>query len=92
MEEKDAKTLSFQLEKEIGNAYILFGFEYNGKPMLMLHLSPALVDQGMNAVQIIKGLAKHIQGGGGGQPFFATAGGKMIEGLDKAIADASPAG
>lgn len=91
MEEKDAKTLSFQLEKEIGNAFILFGFEQNGKPMLMLQLSPSLVEQGMNAVQIIKGLAKHIQGGGGGQPFFATAGGKMMEGLDKAIAEASQA-
>ncbi len=85
MEEKDAKTLSFQLEKEIGNAYILFGFENNGKPMLMLQLSPSLVDQGMNAVIIIKDLAKHIQGGGGGQPFYATAGGKKLEGLDEAL-------
>ncbi|MEP7266994.1 MAG: alanine--tRNA ligase [Saprospiraceae bacterium] len=85
MEEKDAKTLSFQLEKEIGNAYILFGFENNGKPMLMLQLSPSLVDKGMNAVIIIKDLAKHIQGGGGGQPFYATAGGKKLEGLDEAL-------
>jgi len=92
MEEKDAKTLSFQLEKEIGNAYILLGFVQSGKPMLMLHLSSALVENGLNAVQIIKGLAKHIQGGGGGQPFFATAGGKWIDGIDKAISEASPVG
>lgn len=85
IDEKDAKSLSFQLEKEVENAYILFGFIANGKPMLMLHLSESLVHKGMNAVQIIKDLAKHIQGGGGGQPFYATAGGKWIEGLDKAL-------
>ncbi len=92
IEEKDAKSLSFQLEKEMGIAYILFGFVQGGKPMLMLHLSGELVEKGLNAVQIIKGLAKHIQGGGGGQPFFATAGGKWIEGIDHALTEGKTAG
>ncbi|MEO5583423.1 MAG: alanine--tRNA ligase [Saprospiraceae bacterium] len=86
LEEKDAKTLSFQLEKEIGNAYILFGFISNGKPMLMLQISPSLIEsKKLNAVQVIKELSVHIQGGGGGQPFYATAGGKNAEGLNKAL-------
>jgi alanyl-tRNA synthetase len=86
IEEKDAKTLSFQLEKEIGNAYILFGFISNHKPMLMLQISPSIIESHkLNAVQIMKELASHIQGGGGGQPFFATAGGKNAEGLAKAL-------
>jgi alanyl-tRNA synthetase len=45
-------------------------------------------DKGMNAAQMVKNLATHIQGGGGGQPFFATAGGKDVSGLEKAIESA----
>jgi alanyl-tRNA synthetase len=45
-------------------------------------------DKGMNAAQMVKNLATHIQGGGGGQPFFATAGGKDVGGLEKAIESA----
>ncbi len=86
LEEKDAKSLSFQLEKEVGPAYILFGFVANDKPMLMLQISSDLVkSHNMNAIQIIKELAVHIQGGGGGQPFYATAGGKNADGLHKAL-------
>jgi alanyl-tRNA synthetase len=85
LDEKNAKTLSFQLEKELGNAYILFGFISDGKPMLLLHLSASLVEQGLNAVSIIRPLAKLIEGGGGGQPFYATAGGKSVAGLERAL-------
>ena len=88
LDEKDAKTLSFQLEKELSPAYILFGFISAGKPMLMLHLSKELVDKGMNAVNLIKKLAVHIEGGGGGQAFYATAGGKNADGLTAAIVEA----
>lgn len=88
MEEKDAKTLSFQLEKEIGNAWILFGLIGNGKPMIMLHISNNLVaSKALNAMTTVKSLATHIQGGGGGQPFFATAGGKNVDGLEKALSE-----
>lgn len=89
VDEKDAKTLSFQLEKELGNAYILFGLISNHKPMLMLHISAELVkSKSMNAVMIIKDLAAHIQGGGGGQPFYATAGGKEADGIQAALNEA----
>ena len=89
LDEKDAKTLSFQLEKELSPAYILFGFISGGKPMLMLHLSRELVEtKGMNAVGLIKKLAVHIEGGGGGQAFFATAGGKNPDGLTTALVEA----
>ncbi|MDZ4708633.1 MAG: alanine--tRNA ligase [Saprospiraceae bacterium] len=89
LEEKEAKNLSFQLEKELSPAYILFGFIANGKPMLMLQLSNELVQsKSMNAVQLIKGMATHIQGGGGGQPFYATAGGKNPSGLKAALDEA----
>jgi alanyl-tRNA synthetase len=89
LDEKEAKNLSFQLEKELSPAYILFGFVSNGKPMLMLQLSNELVQsKSMNAVQLIKGMATHIQGGGGGQPFYATAGGKNPSGLQAALDEA----
>jgi alanyl-tRNA synthetase len=80
------KTLAFQLEKETAPAAILLGNESDGKPMLTLILSKSLSDSGtLNASQLIRELAKDIQGGGGGQPFFATAGGKNLSGLDSAL-------
>ena len=60
--------------------------EWNGKPSLTLFLSQPLVDKGLNAATIVKSAAKHIQGGGGGQAFMATAGGRNSDGL-KAAAD-----
>ena len=56
-----------------------------GKPMISVVLSQALVDEGKNAGQIIKSAAKHIQGGGGGQAWMATAGGRNAEGLGAAM-------
>ena len=58
---------------------------YEGKPSITVLLSDDLVARGYNAVNITREAAKLIQGGGGGQPFFATAGGKNPEGLDKAM-------
>lgn len=57
----------------------------DGKPSLTLFLSQALVDEGMHAGKIIREAAKYIQGGGGGQAFMATAGGKYVNGLDEAL-------
>ncbi len=84
------KTLAFQLETEVGNCCIVFGLESDGKPQIMVAVSRELTEAGpkLHAGNMVRELAKEIQGGGGGQPFFASAGGKDASGLDKAIAKA----
>ena len=64
---------------------IVLGSVAGGKPSLMVILGQTLVDAGKNASNIVRNAGKEIQGGGGGQPFFATAGGKNPDGLDKAM-------
>ena len=58
---------------------------WEGKPMISVFLSQPLVDEGKNAGAMIKSAAKHIQGGGGGQPWMATAGGRDVNGLNAAM-------
>ena len=83
---KAMKNLAYQLEQELGNALIIFGAEVNGKPQLMVTISEGLTkEKDLHAGNIIRELAKEIKGGGGGQAFFATAGGKDASGLDAAI-------
>ena len=81
------KTLAFQLRtKYPENLFCVLGSIINEKPQLAVMLSDNLVsEKGLNASNIVRELAKEIEGGGGGQAFFATAGGKKAEGLDKAI-------
>lgn len=80
------KNLAYQLEKELAPAVIVFGAEVNGKPQLMVVISKELTESsGLHAGNMIRELAKEIKGGGGGQPFFATAGGKDVSGLDAAL-------
>ncbi|HRD81765.1 MAG TPA: alanine--tRNA ligase [Saprospiraceae bacterium] len=80
------KTLAYQLEKELGNAVVVLGAMVNEKPLLTVIISQNLVDtKGLHAGNMVRELAKEIQGGGGGQPFFATAGGKDANGLEKAV-------
>jgi alanyl-tRNA synthetase len=80
------KTLAFQIRNIISEKlYFVAGSIYEGKPSLTILLSDDLVAGGMNAVNIARDAAKEIQGGGGGQPFFASAGGKNAEGIQKAI-------
>lgn len=64
---------------------LVVGTVYDEKPALTLFLSQPMVDAGYNAGKIIRSAAKYIQGGGGGQPFMATAGGKYVNGLDEAM-------
>ncbi len=59
--------------------------QWEGKPMISVFLSQPLVDAGLNAGAMIKSAAKHIQGGGGGQPWSATAGGRDVKGLNAAM-------
>ncbi len=82
---KTVKTLAYNLEEEMKDIIIAFGFESKGKPQLMVIISKNLVEKGHNAGTIVREIAKEIQGGGGGQPFFATAGGKNSAGLQKAL-------
>ena len=80
------KNLSFELKNQVDNLFFLAGAEIDGKAVLSLILSDNLVkEKNLNATNIIRELAKEIQGGGGGQPFYATAGGKNVAGLDVAI-------
>ncbi len=80
------KTLSYQMRNTINEKLlIVIGSVYDDKPSLTVLLSDDLVADGYNAVNLVRESAKHIQGGGGGQPFFATAGGKNPNGLDEAI-------
>ena len=80
------KSLAFATKDLVDNLYLVFATQIDGKPGLTVMLSDNLVkEKGLNASNIVKELAKEIQGGGGGQPFYATAGGKDLSGLDNAL-------
>ena len=80
------KQLAYELKAKIGDLYCVLGAEVNGKPQLAVMIAENLVaSKNLNAGQIIKEIAKEIKGGGGGQPFFATAGGNDVSGLKNAI-------
>jgi len=84
---KIAKTLISNLEKNAGNAVILLGVRSGDKVQLMLQISKTVIEaKGLHAGNIIRELSTFIDGGGGGQDFFATAGGKKAEGLNDAYA------
>ena len=83
------KDLAFQLGDEFENLFLLFGTEQNGKALLSCYISKDLAkEKDLHAGKIVKDLGKYIQGGGGGQPFFATAGGKKPEGINEALQEA----
>lgn len=83
------KNLAFQIEKEVDNAAIIFGAVVDDKPQLLIMINKELVSaKGLHAGNIVREAAKAMKGGGGGQPFMATAGGKDAGGLDAAIAQA----
>ncbi len=83
------KDLAYSLKNSIGNLFLVIGSESDGKANLAVLISDNLVsERKMNAGQIIRELAKHIQGGGGGQPGYATAGGKEVAGIQVALEQA----
>ncbi len=81
------KTLAFKLKNSIDQRLlVVIGSIFKGKPSLTVLLSDDLVEEGHSAVKMVREAAKYIEGGGGGQPFFAQAGGKNPAGLERAIA------
>lgn len=80
------KSIAFQIRNEMkGKMVFIGGTQTNGKPTLTVILSDDLIADGFNATTMVREAAKAIQGGGGGQPFFAQAGGKDVAGLEKAL-------
>jgi alanyl-tRNA synthetase len=80
------KDVAFNLGSKFDNLFLLFGAEQNGKALLTCYISKELVSsKGLNAGHVVRELGKYIQGGGGGQPFFATAGGKNPDGIKRAL-------
>ena len=80
------KNIAFQLRGELGDHFcFVAGTAFEGKPMLTVMLGEKLVADGLKAGALVKEAAKLIQGGGGGQPHFATAGGKNPDGLKAAV-------
>ncbi|WP_340064830.1 alanine--tRNA ligase [Ascidiimonas aurantiaca] len=83
------KDLVFTLANEVPNLFIVLASKNNGKAMLTCYISKDLVaSKGYDAGQVVRELGKLIQGGGGGQPFFATAGGKNPDGIPQVIQQA----
>jgi len=84
------KDLAFALGQNKENLFLVLASKKGGKPVISCYISKALVAaKDLNAGVIVRDLGKHIQGGGGGQAFFATAGGKNPEGISAALAAAA---
>jgi alanyl-tRNA synthetase len=80
------KTIAFEVRKSSENSVLVIGAVISGKANIVVMVSDKLVkEMNINAVEIIKEIAPEINGGGGGQPFLATAGGKNPDGIKKAI-------
>lgn len=85
------KTLAFGLKQELERFALVIGANVEGKPLLTLMFSDELIAKGLHAGNLIREVARHIKGSGGGQPFYATAGGKDVAGLDAAVSAAREA-
>ena len=79
------KDIAFQLRAEVDNSLVVIGSVFDGKPLLTAAAADSVVEHGVNIGKNIREAAKIIQGGGGGQPHFATAGGKNPEGIISAV-------
>lgn len=82
-----AKNVAFNVRAKSPENTIFVGatLDSSGKPLLTIMLTDDIVKSGLNASSLVREAAKAIQGGGGGQPGFAQAGGKNAEGLSKAV-------
>jgi alanyl-tRNA synthetase len=80
------KKLAFEIKNEVSNLYLVLAASIEEKPQIAVMFSENLVEEdGLDAGQMVRELAREIQGGGGGQKFFATAGGKDVKGLPRVI-------
>jgi len=89
LDSQGMKDLSFDLGGSLDQAILVLGSKKSGKALLSCYISKSLVSEHQkDAGEIIRNLGKYIQGGGGGQAFFASAGGKYIEGISTALSSA----
>ncbi|SEM20887.1 alanyl-tRNA synthetase [bacterium A37T11] len=81
-----AKNLAYALKDSVPHLFLVLAADYNGKPGITIMIDDAVVqEKKWHAGNLVREWAKEIGGGGGGQPFFATAGGKDLKGLDKVL-------
>ena len=85
LDQNAIKDLAFQLGGELGNLYFIAGTKNEDKALLTVYISKEITNDSLNAGKIVRELGKLIHGGGGGQPFFATAGGKNPNGIKDAL-------
>jgi alanyl-tRNA synthetase len=80
------KNMAYAIKNKFDNLVLVLAADIQGKPQVAVMLGDAVVaEKKFHAGELVKQLAKEIDGGGGGQPFFATAGGKKLEGLDSVV-------
>ena len=79
------KGIAFGLKPKFPNLVFVIGSAVGGKPALTVMLGDEIVSRGVDASKVVREAAKEISGGGGGQPFYATAGGKDVAGIENAI-------
>ena len=85
LDQSSIKDLAFALGTEIENLFFIVGTKNEDKAMLTVYISKNIVNEDLHAGKIVRELGKLIHGGGGGQPFYATAGGKNPEGIKEAL-------
>ena len=85
LDQSTIKDLAFQLGGEIDNLYFIVGSQNEGKAMLTVYISKNSTNDTLDAGKIVRELGKLIHGGGGGQPFYATAGGRNPKGIKQAL-------
>lgn len=80
------KKLAYDIKNKVDHLFLVIAAEISDKPQIAVMIDEQLIQTyGLHAGNMVKELAKHIKGGGGGQPFFATAGGKDVQGLDQVV-------
>ncbi len=84
------KKIAFELKNQFDDLLMILAADVGGKPQIAIMISESLISKyDMNAGNMVRTLAKEIKGGGGGQPFYATAGGKDLNGLQKVVSKAN---